>query len=212
MTTEHTDPAAVVVSAEAARELTDRIRTNIETAWELIKQAYVIRAWTALGYESWDAYCATEFDGARIRIPREERSEVVASMREIGMSTRAIAAATGVSDHTVRQDLAGARNLAPHSDKPVLGKDGKVYPEPQARRSQPEREQGKARKVPRKPLPETFWTSAVNARKAIESLERQTRDDRFAKNARQIEAMNLGDLLRARDALQRVIDHLSVGE
>lgn len=39
------------------------------------------------------------------RLPREERQEVVASLREIGMSVRAIAAATGHSKNTINEDI-----------------------------------------------------------------------------------------------------------
>lgn len=45
-------------------------------------------------------------------------------MRELGMSTRAIGAALGVSDFTVRQDV-GAIDHAP---APTIGLDGKTYP------------------------------------------------------------------------------------
>ncbi|QIS10633.1 hypothetical protein [Nocardia arthritidis] len=209
----------VVVTAEAARELTDRIRICVDTAWELIKQAYVSRVWVVLDYGSWDEYCAQEFDRARIRIPREERPEVVASLREIGMSTRAIAAATGVSDFTVRQDLAGARNLAPDrpgacddGPVPVLGEDGKTYPSPNPRQSRVEGDESRddvERKSRRKPLPDAFWQAGIDARKAVERVERLVADDRFDRNAEQITSTSLADLVRARDALGRVIDRMS---
>jgi len=53
----------------------------------LVKQAYTERAWDALGYASWDEYCTREFGTSRLRLPREERAEVVASLRESGLST-----------------------------------------------------------------------------------------------------------------------------
>lgn len=45
-----------------ARELTEAIRSRAEQTWQLIEQAYKHRAWSALGYGSWDAYCAAEVD------------------------------------------------------------------------------------------------------------------------------------------------------
>ena len=117
---------SVELSASQARELTDRIKVGVEAIWELVKQAFQSRAWAALGYDSWDDYCTREFGTSRIRLPREERQEVVASMREIGMSTRAIAAATGTSKGTVDRTLAGAPNGAPEP-QPVTGTDGKTY-------------------------------------------------------------------------------------
>lgn len=64
-------------------------------------------------------YCTREFGTSRLRLPREDRAEVVASLRESGLSTRAIAAATGLSQPTVRRDLAaGESNDSP--DAPEL--------------------------------------------------------------------------------------------
>lgn len=61
-------------------------------------------------------------------------------MREIDMSTRAIAAATGVSDGTVRNSLkAGAKNYAAEPS-PVVGVDGKTYPSSRPRREPVERQ------------------------------------------------------------------------
>lgn len=88
-----------------ARALTDRIKVAVEGTWLLIEQAYLSRAWAALGYTSWDVYCTREFGTARLRLPREERQEVVASLRESGLSIRAIASATGVDKNTVAADL-----------------------------------------------------------------------------------------------------------
>ncbi len=107
-----------------ARDITDEIKALVEDAWHLIEQAYRRRAWAALGYDSWDDYCAREFGTTRLRLPREERQEVVASLRESGMSTRAIAAATGLSKGTVDRDLATAPNGAVG---PVTGVNGKQY-------------------------------------------------------------------------------------
>lgn len=113
------------LTEDEARALTDRIAHAVETTWELVVDAYQRRAWAALGYESWDAYCSAEFSSLRLRLPREERAEQVASLRESGLSLRAIAAATGVSEPTVRRDLAGASNDAPQR---VTGQDGKSHP------------------------------------------------------------------------------------
>lgn len=96
-----------------ARELTDRIKVAVDGTWLLIQEAYTSRAWAALGYASWDDYCTREFGTSRLRLPREERQEVVASLREIGMSVRAIASATGQGYGTVRRELAGEPNGSP---------------------------------------------------------------------------------------------------
>ena len=77
--------SAPVLDAEQARKLTDRIKVNAEALWELIVHAYHGRAWTALGYESWDTYCVTEFGTSRLKVPREERTEIVTSLKESGL-------------------------------------------------------------------------------------------------------------------------------
>ena len=119
---------SVELSASQARELTDRIKVGVEAIWELVKQAFQSRAWAALGYGSWDDYCTREFGTSRIRLPREERQEVVASMREIGMSYRAIGAAVGIDPMTARADVRGVGNSTPESEPaPVTGTDGKTY-------------------------------------------------------------------------------------
>lgn len=88
-----------------AKRLTARIREHVETVWELIRQAYESKAWKALGYPNWAAYCDGEFSSNRIRLPQSERREVVTSLHNYGMSQRAIAAATGSDPKTIRSDL-----------------------------------------------------------------------------------------------------------
>lgn len=134
------------LSVSEARDLTDRIKVGMEEVWELIKEAYTSRVWVSLGYSSWDDYCDREFESSRVKLPREERQEVVSSMREIGMSTRAIAAATGAGYGTIQRELAGDPNGSPESEPaPVVGTDGKTYtpkptpkPAPEDETPQPE--------------------------------------------------------------------------
>src|SRR5690625_5120493 len=82
-------------SPDYARQLTDRIRVAVEGTWQLIVEAYQSRAWAALGYSSWDDYCTREFGTSRLKLPREERTEQVSSLRAAGLSLRAIQSATG---------------------------------------------------------------------------------------------------------------------
>lgn len=107
------------ISSEEARALTDQIKDQLETVWELVKRAYLSGAWYVLGYESWDAYCAAEFTGQQLRIPREQRREIVASLSEAGMSTRQIAAATGLSHMTVSRST----SVTPVTDVDLEGSE-----------------------------------------------------------------------------------------
>ena len=95
-----------IMSVEAAQAVTNRIRIALDGTWELIRDAYIGRAWIALGYESWDAYTDAEFQSSRLRLPREERQQAVASLRDSGLSIRAIASGLGIGDKTVQRDLA----------------------------------------------------------------------------------------------------------
>lgn len=108
---------------EEARALTDRIKIAVEGTWQLIREAYTSRTWAVLGYDTWDAYCTAEFGETRLRLPREERQEVVASLRDSGLSTRAIASATGLARNTVMKDLAQSEPV-----ETVLSLDGRERP------------------------------------------------------------------------------------
>ncbi|WP_280316645.1 hypothetical protein [Nocardia wallacei] len=197
------------LSSADARELTDRIRIGVEAVWELVKRAYVSRAWSVLGYDSWDDYCTREFGHSRLRLPREERSDVIASMREIGMSTRAIAAATGLGHGTVARNLpAGVPNGTP---APVTGVDGKTYePKPTTPDQDLAGKRGpQPRPARRRPITDAFFDAAYTLSRDTERIARLAADARFAKNSGQIARIHLSDLVRARDAVQQVIDRLT---
>lgn len=261
-------PPQPVLSATDARALTDRIKTGLDVMWSLVVQAHELRAHAALGYASWDDYCVREFGSSRIRIPREERAEVVASLRESGLSVRAIAAATGLGYGTVNREIsAGDPNGSP---EPVTGTDGKTYPATQPPRSitvirdetgeeagriiddrdiasmsddeyddmlaDEGREQWEAEQdeiVPgftaddiadmevtptpapaepakprRRPITEAFDSATFELKRAVERVARLAADDRLGKNKDQIQASNLSDLVRVRDAINGVINTL----
>lgn len=119
----------------SARELTGRIvrlvdavRESIDGIGALVTEAYGRRAWQSLGYDSWDAYCRTELGTDRLRLTVDERRGVVAEMRSSAMPTRAIGAAIGASEGTVRNDLATAQDYAVDQPERVLSLDGRSRP------------------------------------------------------------------------------------
>lgn len=114
-----------VLDKGAAERLVQEIRVMDAELWEKMMDLYEGRAWIALGYSSWGELCDTEFKANNFRIPREDRREIVMSMRERGMSTRAIASGIGTSQDTVNRELSasGERNRSP-----ITGTDGKTYP------------------------------------------------------------------------------------
>lgn len=187
------DLDARVMDASEARAITDRIKVGVEAVWQLITQAYTQRAWSALGYQSWDDYCTREFGSARLRLPREERAEVVASLRQSGLSIRAIASATQVDARTVRRDMEVGRNAPPEpvtdedalaeeliaagpaTPKPITGLDGKRY-QPKAPPPQP------VPKPWRKPptYRDEFSRAVYDLERLVERFALLVADDRYA--------------------------------
>jgi protein gp37 len=92
-------------TAEEARQRADRIKLGGEVLWQLVVEAYHGRDWIALGYGSWDEYCIREHGHLRLRLPREDQQEKVHSLRDAGLSLRAIAAATQQSKSQIQREL-----------------------------------------------------------------------------------------------------------
>jgi hypothetical protein len=118
------------LSAEAAREITARIRVALEGVHILIVEAYRGRAWAGMGYRTWDAYCKGEFGNLSLQPPLEERQQTLQSLREAGLSLRAIAAATQLGRGTVARGLSLAEDAGVPDGTPaeIVGTDGKTYP------------------------------------------------------------------------------------
>jgi hypothetical protein len=102
---------------------------------KLIIEAFTSRAWGTLGYESWDAYCDSEF--RVISLGREHQAALNAALQhEAGMSARAAAAATGSSPTTAKKDsdrqlsINGQLDGKPPAAPPArrIGADGKSRP------------------------------------------------------------------------------------
>ena len=114
-----TDDSAATVSAANARA--DKIRGTLSFAWKELAPdiiaAYEKRDWETLGYADWASYMAGEFAASWPAFQsKDERQEIVFQLSELGagMSQRAIAAATGISQATVSRilELAAAGGTA----------------------------------------------------------------------------------------------------
>lgn len=117
----------VPMSKDEAWDLTDNIRTDLETAYDAIQRAKVNipiarerLAWEAMGYDSMEEYIEEEFGDAlsALKIKVDDRMELVNVLSESGLSNRQIAGTLGVHERTVRRDLAAsqarsAANAAP---------------------------------------------------------------------------------------------------
>lgn len=131
---EPTTPSSAAVArrapgaAEAARALrdTDRARrslanlaTSMEEVVDALRTAHDRSAHHALGYDSWEDYCAQEFAAVRAtRIAMPDRIEIVAALTAVGMSPPEVGSALGVSRKTVERDVErgqadGGRALPP---------------------------------------------------------------------------------------------------
>ncbi|AXN45605.1 hypothetical protein MM1218R_03671 [Mycobacterium marinum] len=187
----------IVLGTDEAKELTRQIRQTTANLWELVVKAYDGRAWVALEYSSWDSYCSTEFKNAKLRLPREDREAVVMSLRDNGLSTRAIASVTGISPSTAARALRGA---GVSNDAPVKGSDGKVYDLSERRQAKQPESRRPNLKVDTGPL-----------NRATKSLKSLRKDDRLERNKEKILIdlrWPVNDLLRA----LRDIDPSLVGD
>lgn len=210
-----------------ARRLTNQINGALTVAWDLVITAYERRVWEPLGYASWDSYCRAEFGTTRLRLPAEERAETVHSLREAGLSTRAIASATGTDKRTVGRDLAtggadappapqsvtgdhsprpGASNDAPAN--PIRGQDGKTYSS-SPKSTQAEQGPPPAAAPRRRSLTDQAQDAGHELRKAVDRAARLVDDDRFPQNREQVTRALRGHLLHALTEGQRALDRMS---
>lgn len=227
------------MSVDEARHLTERIRHAASTVAEsveklraLVEEAKAGSAHLLLGYASWTAYISDVLGSQPLRLERDVRRELVGYLSSQDMSTRAIAPIVGVSDFTVRADIAGARNLAPDlkSGFRVDESTGEVFDDETAytiatddakpvviaevRRSTVTGLDGKTYQAPapskprQKPLTDTAFSAVVDLTRVTDRLQAVVADPRFTRNADQISATNLSDLIRARDAINQAISAL----
>lgn len=128
-----------IMTTAQAKTAVQAIRTSYDDLADKITKLWEGRAWEALNYKSWEAMCPAEF-GDR-KLPEPVRKATVRQLRSQGMSTRAIAAATGASEGTVGRDLASAPNGAVESSNGIshiTGVNGKTYKATSPRPPKPE--------------------------------------------------------------------------
>jgi len=197
-----------------------------------IAAAYHARDWEALGYDSWDAYVSGEFGSAMPRLDRAERRELVVNLRAEGLSTRAIAAATGVAQQTVNRDLAGDSFESPEPT-PIIGTDGKTY-EPRSSRpdmisdrqlaelnagpakppiTAEELDALKPKKVEpvkprRRPITDQAEDAGWEIRKAADRVARILDDDRVERNEEQVARVLRGHLLFVQNTVATALERL----
>jgi hypothetical protein len=214
------------LSASEARELTREIAETLAVAWDKVVEAYQRRVWEPLGYGSWDSYCRTELGSTRLRLPSEEREEAVRSLRSAGLSTRAIAAATGTSKGTVhRTASAPSGALADANQRPVpaiKGLNGKSYAGSRAAATDVEEPidaeivddeepepAAPASSAKRRPLAEAAKDAGWEIRRAAERVVRIVGDDRLSTNKQQVSSALRSHLLFVAEAVAAALGELS---
>lgn len=127
-----------VLSAREAERLTDQIKFTIESIdnglfklRNLLEEAQQSNVWQMLGFSSWTAYLASLFEGRPMRLPRDQRQELVGYLSGEGMSSRAIAPIVGVTPMQVSRDVkasSGVTNVTPAPDleEPQAQDEGEV--------------------------------------------------------------------------------------
>ena len=216
----------------AARLRVDRIKVGVEAVWHLIAESYQARDWEALGYTSWDDMCTREFGTSRLRLPREERQEVVASLREQGLSIRAIAAVTGDHYSTVSRELSAVADATPERVLVAIAESEEAYAAEIAEEAtqtvdapvhiapEPAKVIGidgktytpspkPARTAPyRKPLPDVAKTAGFEFRQSMDRVLRVFEDNRYRQNEEQVANALRGHLLYVAETVAAVIDQL----
>ena len=101
----------VAMTEHEARRVTERIRAiavtvkdQLEKLQTLLNEARDGEAWRVLGYASWTAYLADVMGEQPLRLPRDERQQIVGYLAGEGMSSRAIAPIVGASPSQVKRD------------------------------------------------------------------------------------------------------------
>lgn len=195
--TNNTEEWHLTLSASDAVEITASIRANLENLWDLIVAAYQGEVWVALGYKTWDEYCTKEFGDTRARLPLAVRCGVMNTLRDAGLSLRAIASATGYDKRTVSRTL--NKNVPTPAVMPkmkeetVTGLDHKKYPQ-------------------RRTVEYSFWTASYEVGKLSGRMVKLAGKGEFDRRKKRIREDNLPGLIASRDTLNEVIKKLEEQE
>jgi hypothetical protein len=158
---------------QAARARAERIRKGLRDYLETVAEfalAFERADWQVLGYPTWQDYLDGEYGADRLRVPEIHRTQAVATLRQVGMSTRAIGSALGISKDTAAREVAAVAAETDDLPATVRSLDGRERP---ATRPAP------AAQVPAvvvRPIPgpdEQVWIAT--ARKGIEAHAPKTK-------------------------------------
>lgn len=96
-----TNTVMTSMSADEARQITDRIRNTAEALHALLLEAHERRAWEAMGYPSWRAYAKCEFNMGQSHAYRLlDQGRVIKALAE---ATNSPIGETLINESTARQ-------------------------------------------------------------------------------------------------------------
>jgi len=232
-----TDLAAISLTPDTARRLTERIRLvaqnvadNVEKLRELVSEARESNVHEVLGYVSWTAYLKDVFGDEPLRLARDVRQELVAELSAQGLSTRAIAPIVGVSVGTIHTDrqvfssehVPPAPEPADHArsinyttgevTEPVTGVTEVTETHTVKTVTGLDGKTYKAaqpKKPNRRALTDTARDAGWELRKAVERLERIREDDRYSRNKEEVATQLRSHLTYAIESCQGTLDDLT---
>ncbi len=128
-----------VIDATEARRRFERIqivaqsaRERLEHLRDLTEEAKARGDDRALGYASWTDYLSDALGAEPMRLPREQRHELVSYLAGEGMPTTAIAPIVGAGQSTVDRDVKQLTQMGRlQLPEKVMGRDGKEYSRPE---------------------------------------------------------------------------------
>lgn len=119
-----------VITAADVRASIGRAQRGLDKAADEIVWQIEMEAWRTLGYSSWGAMRDAEYGGIAFMVPPKNRPELVGRMRAKGLTQKEIADTAGVTERTVRSDLASTGNV---SGSPITNSRGQQRPATYAR-------------------------------------------------------------------------------
>lgn len=110
MTANRPEVPLTVITPDDVRASIRRARKSLVDAANEVVWQIEMEAWRTLGYPSWTAMREAEYGGVAFMVPSKDRPELVARIREAGLTQREAAATAGVTEQTIYNDERKARD------------------------------------------------------------------------------------------------------
>ena len=110
MTATRPEVPLTVITPDDVRASIRRARKSLVDAANEVVWQIEMEAWRTLGYSSWTAMREAEYGGVAFMVPSKDRPELVARIREAGLTQREAAATAGVTEQTIYNDERKARD------------------------------------------------------------------------------------------------------